>query len=743
MTKPNAEIVALLIVAIGLLPGSLAGPAAAPVPSDLPGNLAWWSADDRTPGLTVTDVTVPADLTTWKDPNAKPGFTVTGGQPDPLGGTRAYSVMENSGATYRWLACAPSGYVPGPCHLSFYYKPVNGASAWACDGSVFFPEFEFGSEGFGRVGKHPYAAGDNSWFRIAPAAKDFFRVDLWLQGAGLIRSGVALSTVSNGAVPAAGDARRGVQLYGVTFSQQYATALQDRSPNAAHLTATAATAPFLQRSADGSGLLTGGSCLWQPDETRKYLATDSAALSAALSGTAPSTVLALVRRQWCRGEGLSASAFLQCVATTGNDYAIGFTAGGGAGAGNRLYAGVSGKSGPAAALPSDTEWNAVAVINTGSAASIYLLDNEGARLIAGPTPVSRGTIGSVRLCAERCAVRELAVWNRALEPGAAQAQARGMIARAGGQAVLNTLKTVDGVTIETRTKSAPYHWRDDSGVAFFAGACWIVAGAVETVSNSSDVWKSTDYGATWTEVKQLKPFAPSQGAAAFPLTVGGTAYLYYVACYERTGGDQSIFRSTDGATWEKVCESPPWKNNFGLAVGLLGSDIYVMGGQTKGRDPDSARSSVYKSTDGGATWTQLPDAPWRPRMAFGPLLPLWRGKLWLVHGGTYAGFSGKPSQKFDDVWSFDGTTWVRVLEHTPWSGTLWSTSFVLQDDLFVMAGWAQDGDHRMMWRTSDGVHWRSSFPLPWSAAHESCATTTDRGVLLAPTDWNQTTRLLK
>lgn len=436
------------------------------------------------------------------------------------------------------------------------------------------------------------------------------------------------------------------------------------------------------------------------------------------------------------------AVFLQAVAASGNDFSIGFTKGGGAGVGNALYAGVPGTNGPVATAPSDTEWNVVAVINNGSTASIYLLDGTGATLVAGPSPVSRGTIDSVRLCAQRCAVREMAIWGAALDLNAARAQAIGMILRAGGQQVLNTFKTFDGVSIETRTKSAPYHWRDDSGVAFYDGACWIVGGAVETIRNANDVWKSTDYGVTWTEVKQVKPFVASQGAAAFPLTIGGKKFLYYVSCYERTGGYQSIYRSTDGATWDKMCEDPPWKNHFGLAVGILGTDIYVMGGQTKGRDPATATSHVFKSSDGGVTWTQLPDAPWRPRMAFGPLLSTWKRKLWVVHGGTYGGFSGKPSEKFDDVWSFDGTTWKQVLDHTPWPGTMWGTNFVLADELFIMAGWARDGDHRMMWRTSDGIHWRSSFPLPWSNAHESCATETDRGILLAPTDWNQTTRLL-
>ncbi len=715
--------------------------AAPPAPTDLKSNLAWWSADDREPNGTIVDVTIPAALTTWKNPNAAQGLVVAGRQPDPRGGTNAYNMMEVAGVTWRWLSSAPVGYVTGPCKIGFYYKSINGAPVWVADGSTFFPEFEFSADGRGRVGKHPYASRDNTWFHVTPAANGFFKVDLWLQGATNIRSAMAISTVSNGALPQVGEAGKGVCLSDITFSQSYLTGLKDLSPNGAHLTAAPADAPFIQRSTEQANLLTGGSCLWQPDETRKYLSTTNPALCAALGGTAPSTVLVLARRQWCRGEPLA--ALLHAVAAAGNDFTIGFTPGGGAGAGNAVYAGVHGVSGPAASAPSDTEWNVIAVINTGTESTIYRLDAAGATRLAGPTPVARGAMSAVRLCAQRSAVREMAIWGEALEVKTAQLQAEGMIARAGGQQVLNTFTTFDGVTIETRTKSAPYHWRDDSGTAFFNGACWIVGGAIETVSNANDVWKSTDYGATWTEVKQIQPFTPSQGAAAFPLKVGDTNYLYYVACYERTGGNQSIFRSTDGATWVKMCDAPPWKNSFGMAVGVLGSDIYVMGGQQKGRDPESAVSSVYKSVDGGATWTQLPDAPWKARMAFGPLLTAWKGKLWLMHGGTYAGFSGKPSEKFDDVWTFDGATWTRVLEHTPWPGSLWSTNFVYKDELFCLSGWAADGDHRMMWRTSDGLRWRASFPLPWTFAHECCPTETDRGVLLAPTDWNQTTRLLK
>jgi hypothetical protein len=156
-------------------------------------------------------------------------------------------------------------------------------------------------------------------------------------------------------------------------------------------------------------------------------------------------------------------------------------------------------------------------------------------------------------------------------------------------------------------------------------------------------------------------------------------------------------------------------------------------------DAFQAVSSVNKSSDGGATWTQLTDAPWKPRIGFGPLLTNWKRKLWVVHGGTY---EGRNSELFADVWTFDGVKWELILDSTPWLASMWSTTFVLNNELFVLAG-RSPIDRRMLWRTKDGVHWRSSFPLPRGNAHACCATQTDRGVPLAPTDWNQTTRLLK
>ena len=186
------------------------------VPTSIAGNVAWWVADDRGTDLTVVDVTVPADPRKWSD--SQKGFTITPDQLDPLGGHEAYRVMENSDVTWRWLTYEPPSYVTGPCKVAFHYKPVNGASVWEADGSTFYPEFEFNSKSAGRVGNHPYASADNTWFNVAPAANGFHKVDIWLQGATHVRKSVALSTVSNGTKPVPGDASQGFDLYGLTFS---------------------------------------------------------------------------------------------------------------------------------------------------------------------------------------------------------------------------------------------------------------------------------------------------------------------------------------------------------------------------------------------------------------------------------------------------------------------------------------------------------------------------------------------
>jgi len=706
-------------------------------PDALKSNLGWWSADDNGANATLVDVSLPEDVMQWTDKDQS--FTITGGQPDPTGTNNAYQVMENPGAGARWLALAPEGYVAGPCQIQFTYKSVGGASVWVYDRKRFSPEFEFTADGEVRIGKHPSAHNDNTWYAVTVLGNGFYKVDLWIGGINL-QNGPAFSTASALETPAPGDASKGMILADVKFSQCYITGLNDSSARGIHLTAQSEEAPFFQKSTDVAGLLLNKSCLWQPEMTFKFLSSSDPALCAALSGTNASTVMGLVRRQWARSGRNGPAKFFKAVSESGDSFAVGFAPGNRI-HGNEFFAGKDVKTGLLSEVVSNQEWNVVTAVTTGTGTTIYLSDGTETKPVAGPMLLPRGTIKAVQIGAQRSALREAAVWGEALDAETIAAQARGMIARAGGLQGLNTVKTFDGITIETRSRSTPFPWRDDAGTAFYKGACWILGGALKAKKPSNDVWKSTDYGATWTEVAQVQPAERSAGAAGFTLKVDGKTYLYWMNC---VGSDQHLYRSLDGSSWEKMGEDPPWRENTGQGVGILGNDIYVMGGQTKKADPDTAVNHVYKSSDGGATWKQLPDAPWSPRGAFGPLLTTWKEKIWVTHGGKRHGVGGGEGYE-NDIWSFDGSQWERVLEHTPWSGTIWNTTFVLNDEFFILAGIDARGfDHRMLWRSKDGVHWTSVFPLPWGVAHETGAIETDRGVLLVPAEWEEkVARLLK
>src|SRR5260370_3715964 len=198
-----------------------------------------------------------------------------------------------------------------------------------------------------------------------------------------------------------------------------------------------------------------------------------------------------------------------------------------------------------------------------------------------------------------------------------------------------------------------------------------VAGAFYIGVNNGGVWKPTDYGRPWPPIFEDQPTA-SIGAIASAPSDPGTIYVGSGEGLQRPDlsvGD-GIYKSVDaGATWR----------HLGLRDGQQIPAILV-----DPRDPNrvfaavlghpygpNAERGVFRSTDGGETWTQvlhkdentgavdLAFAPADPQTVFGVLWAARQAPLEI--GRSCARSANNGLYKSDD----GGTTWRQVTAGLP------------------------------------------------------------------------------
>lgn len=294
---------------------------------------------------------------------------------------------------------------------------------------------------------------------------------------------------------------------------------------------------------------------------------------------------------------------------------------------------------------------------------------------------------------------------------------------------------------EQQGDAGAWHPRDGAGLVWLADRLWMFGGWYGyTVPEwhdqitTNEIWSSPDLGASWTLELPDDPDAtdrwgPRHTVGWLPFTHEGVDYAYVI------GGDafqvsSDVWRSTDGLSWELVAAESPWHGRVLQMVGSYAGDLYVMGGQVDLYDPDTALQDVWRSTDGGASWEQLEDAPWAPRgMTYNPVE--YDGKLWLCGGGTY---DDAPRSFYNDVWSFDGEDWTEVSPDgaAPWVGREYHNQFAAEGHLWVSSGYAADqANHNDFWYSTDGVDWTEAEDVPFQPGHADGIAVTPHGVVHA------------
>lgn len=260
------------------------------------------------------------------------------------------------------------------------------------------------------------------------------------------------------------------------------------------------------------------------------------------------------------------------------------------------------------------------------------------------------------------------------------------------------------------------------------------------VTNS--VWASTNAGgAPFTNVlpysgapAATQPVA-QHAAPYFRHTAAGTEYAYLMdgghpGVSTSASWSTKIMRSTNGITWSTVLATAPWMTGgrtprVGSFAFSLGGKLYHMGGQTDFTNPLSCVSDVDVSTDHGATWTRLTDAPWASRGWITTVaVDEANGVAYVIGGGRY--FDGGTATTYNDVWKFDpsqpdGSMWTQVLAngHSQWSGALYHATLFWKG-LLVIIGGARAGSvnaSRIVWSSDGGVTWHHHWMPGITASH--------------------------
>ncbi len=290
------------------------------------------------------------------------------------------------------------------------------------------------------------------------------------------------------------------------------------------------------------------------------------------------------------------------------------------------------------------------------------------------------------------------------------------------------------------TMNAAFAPRDGAGALSYRGRMWFIGGWNPSAAQreffpricNNEVWSSAE-GAEWTLVKP-NTFKDSTFDATADWEGRHTAgYAVFRDRMWIVGGDvnqghyqNDVWSSVDGRTWEFVNRDKPvpWGPRA-LHYTVVHEDrLWVIGGQTMPAFAKESSEEVFYrdlwTTQNGVDWQEVKPADpyWSARGMIGGSA-VFRGRIWILGGGTYD-TPQTPTRKFhNDVWSSaDGVHWTRHVEAAPWAPRQYHDVAVWDDRLWVMEGYNIEGGNRNdVWHSTDGVHWEEVPDTPWKPRH--------------------------
>jgi FOG: PKD repeat len=216
----------------------------------------------------------------------------------------------------------------------------------------------------------------------------------------------------------------------------------------------------------------------------------------------------------------------------------------------------------------------------------------------------------------------------------------------------------------------------------------VLMGGSGDAGNTNDTWRSTDNGATWTEMNPSSGWSERFSHTSV-VNSGNTIFLMGGA--ETTHLLNDTWRSSNyGASWTLVNASSGWPTRFMHSSVVLGNNnIILMGGVATG---GGYLNDTWKSTDNGATWIEMnASSGWSARE--NPVCVSMSDGSIVLMGGS--GDSGR----LNDVWrsTDEGATWTRVNPNSDWSAREMHSGGVMPEGSIVVMGGNDGGLKNDTW----------------------------------------------
>jgi hypothetical protein len=260
------------------------------------------------------------------------------------------------------------------------------------------------------------------------------------------------------------------------------------------------------------------------------------------------------------------------------------------------------------------------------------------------------------------------------------------------------------IAAESRWSPRVYHSSlllQDGSILLMGGFFW----DGQEWFNYNDVWRSTTNGAHWMKVSDDAGWSPRDGHSTLLLHDGS---IILMGGWDRIGQKNDIWRSNNkGFSWTQLSWRAGWPARaYHSSVLLPDGSIVLMGGYFEDDDGWSYYNDVWRSTDNGATWTEMTsDAGWSARDGH-TSVALPDGSILLMGGRNDEGRCG-------DLWhsTDSGATWTEITPETGWHARDRLVSVLLPDgSVLVAGGWSDEGNNEFtyyndIWRleTADSM----------------------------------------